>query len=253
MSDAPPEASATTSLPAPSVAPQHDTFEVRDSVALFASYEAYLLSLVRAEDLRYLEDEVLARDLVELGARGGSEAVISRAEFAQRKQADAEKHLQKDTVPPPLAGAGKDLRRFPLLAALAEREELVRNGKLAVIIFLRSAPAGGKGEVSGYIDFGARLKAEPFEAYFEGRRRLLPKPSDLSYFNWDTNTTSVSSTHNFQVIVGEQGLLFKAKRDRKVIDVDPRAPPGDNTSRTDIDTAEYTQAVIFDHHHRHKI
>jgi len=242
LSPSPPPPASTALSP-----PEQSSYDVRDSVAAFASYEEYLLSLVRADDVRFLEDEALARDLVELGARGGVEPVIRRAEFAQRKQADAEKHLQKDAIPRPLAGAGKDLSGRPLLAALAEREELVRNGKLAVIVFLRGAAGARGGEVSGYIDYGARLKAEAFEAYFDGRRRLLPKPSDLSFFNWETNTTAVNSSVNFQVIVGETGLLFKAKRDRKVIDVDPTRGPGDNTTRTDIPTQEYAQVVFFDH------
>ena len=39
----------------------------------------------------------------------------------------------------------------------------------------------------------------------------------------------------------EAGLLFKNKRDRKVINVDPRAKPGDNSTRTELETSEYLQ------------
>lgn len=45
----------------------------------------------------------------------------------------------------------------------------------------------------------------------------------------------------------EKGLLFKNKRDRKVINVDPNAVPGDNSTRTEVPTDEYIQAVIYDH------
>ena len=31
-----------------------------------------------------------------------------------------------------------------------------------------------------------RLKAEAFEPYFEGQKRLLPKSSDLAFYNWHT-------------------------------------------------------------------
>ena len=52
----------------------------------------------------------------------------------------------------------------------------------------------------------------------------------------------------FQVIAeNEKGLLFKNKRDRKVINVDPKAVPGDNSTRTELQTDEYIQAVIYDH------
>ena len=69
--------------------------------------------------------------------------------------------------------------------ALANREELVRNGKLTSIIFIRTRNHKDQ-EISGYLDFAHRLKTEKFEAYFSGRRKLLPRPTDLSYYNWET-------------------------------------------------------------------
>jgi len=45
-----------------------------------------------------------------------------------------------------------------------------------------------------------------------------------------------------QVIAdNEAGLLFKNKRDRKVINVDPRLKPGDNSTRTELTTSEFFQ------------
>ena len=41
--------------------------------------------------------------------------------------------------------------------------------------------------------------------------------------------------------------MFKNKRDRKVIDVDPASRPGDNSARFDIATDEYRQVVLYDH------
>merc|ERR1712118_265698 len=115
---------------------------------------------------------------------------------------------------------------FPFLRNLAAREELVRNGKLSTIIFIRDKNVKGQ-EISGYIDYGHRLKEDHFEAFFERKKRLLPRPT-------------------------EQGLLFKNKRDRKVINVDPKGEPGDNSKRSDIKTNEYIQVVIFDHMTRKK-
>ena len=139
-----------------------------------------------------------------------------------------------------------------MLLALANREELVRNGKLTTIIFIRDKNPK-KQEVSGYIDYALRLKTENFEPYFEKRKKLMPKPSDLSYYNWETQTSTSNSTPNFQVIAdNETGLLFKNKRDRKVINVDPNANPGDNSTRTEIKTTEYLQVVIYDHMTRRK-
>lgn len=51
-----------------------------------------------------------------------------------------------------------------------------------------------------------------------------------------------------QVIAEDvRGLIFKNKRDRKVINVDPKALPGDNSARTELQTDEYIQVVIYDH------
>lgn len=130
---------------------------------------------------------------------------------------------------------------------LQKREEAVRNGKLATIVFIRDVNANGQ-EVSGYIDYGHRLKAGAMEAVFDRKARFLPKPTDLSFYNWDTHASSSTPTPNFQVIADNAaGLVFKNKRDRKVINMDPNANPGDNSTRTNFQTDEYMQVVIYDH------
>lgn len=224
-----------------------------ESLDAFATYEDYLDSQVSTTDMFYLEDEELARQLVELGYRGSGET-LKREEFEARKRTEREKHSHKQNVPKALASSGKDLSGYPFLQALASREELVRNGKLTSIIFIRDRTHKGKGqEVSGYIDFAHRLKTENFEPYFERKKKLMPKPTDLGYYNWETQTSTSNSSPNFQVIAdSEVGLLFKNKRDRKVINVDPKANPGDNSTRTEIETNEYLQVVIYDHMTRRK-
>ncbi|KPP67151.1 hypothetical protein Z043_114286, partial [Scleropages formosus] len=46
------------------------------------------------------------------------------------------------------------------------------------IIFIRDRNSLGQ-EISGYIDYSHRLKTEAFEPYFNGKKRLLPRPTDL--------------------------------------------------------------------------
>ncbi|GMI00451.1 hypothetical protein TrLO_g11377 [Triparma laevis f. longispina] len=222
-----------------------------DAMETYTTYEDYLDSQITDTDMFYLESEDLARQLVELGYRGSGDT-LKREEFEARKKAIRERSTQKTNVPKQLSSAGKDLTDSPVLLALANREELVRNGKLTTIIFIRDKNPKGQ-EVSGYIDYALRLKTENFEPYFEGRKQLMPKPSDLSYYNWETQTSTSNSTPNFQVIAdNETGLLFKNKRDRKVINVDPNANPGDNSTRTEIKTSEFLQVVIYDHMTRRK-
>lgn len=36
--------------------------------------------------------------------------------------------------------------------------------------------------------------------------QLMPRPTDLSYYNWETQTSTSNSTPNFQVEFGRQGL-----------------------------------------------
>ena len=222
-----------------------------NEAATYATYEEYLNSQITETDLFYLESEDLARQLVELGYRGSGDS-LKRNEFEARKKSLRERATQKANIPKQLSSANKDLSNHPFLLSLANREELVRNGKLTSIIFIRDKNAKGQ-EVSGYIDYALRLKTENFEHYFEQRKKLMPKPSDLSYYNSETQTSASSSTPNFQVIAdNETGLLFKNKRDRKVINVDPNANPGDNSTRTEITTTEYLQVVIYDHMTRRK-
>ncbi|XP_008691497.1 cilia- and flagella-associated protein 299 isoform X1 [Ursus americanus] len=236
-------------------------------VTQFNTYEDFLDSQITTVDLYYLEDEGLARQLVELGYRGTGE-VVKREDFEARKAAIEIARLAERTQKKTLTSAGKDLQDN-FLKALAVREEDNRNGKvslnqqesdavhtlkkqLATVIFIRDRNSHGQ-EVSGYIDYAHRLKIEDFEVYFSEKRRLLPKPTDMSFYNWNSHIAVWNSTPNYQVIADNpEGLLFKYKRDRKILNVDPKASPGDNSTRTPIQTELYIQAVIFDHISRRK-
>jgi len=222
-----------------------------EEIERFTTYEDYLDYQITPTDRFYLEEDELARQLVEIGCRKGE--VLSREEFlARREAAEQAKRAKLQNAPKVLASAQKDLTDFPFLRHLAAREELVRNGKLSTIIFIRDRNQRGQ-EISGYIDYGHRLKIENFEPYFERKKKLLPRSSDLSFYNWDTQHSASNESPNFQINPDhEQGLLFKNKRDRKVIIVDPKVEPGDNSKRHDIKTNEYIQVVIFDHMTRKK-
>lgn len=218
-----------------------------DALSEFPTYEDYLDSQILPEDMKYLENEDLMRQLVELGYRGSGEA-LKREEFeARKRELEQLKYKAAHKVPKVLCSAGRDYTGYPLLQALADREEMVRNGKLTTILFIRDKNAKGQ-EVSGYIDYAHRLKLEDFTPYFARKKKIIPRPADLSYYNWETQTSTSNPTPNFQVKADtEAGLLFKNKRDRKVINVDPNADCGDNSTRHVIHTKEYMQVVLYDH------
>ena len=71
------------------------------------------------------------------------------------------------------------MSKSPFLLALGNREELVRNGKLTSIIFVRDVNSKGQ-EVSGYIDYAHRLRSTNFEPYFERRKKVRTEASNIS-------------------------------------------------------------------------
>ena len=98
---------------------------------------------------------------------------------------------------------------------------LIQFSSLKSVIFIRDKNSKNQ-EISGYIDYAHRLKTEDFEAYFSSRKKLLPKPTDLSFYNWENQAISSNNTPNYQVIAESvRGILFKNKRDRKILNVDP--------------------------------
>ncbi|XP_044053882.1 cilia- and flagella-associated protein 299 isoform X2 [Siniperca chuatsi] len=241
-----------------------------DSITQFKVYEDYLDSKVTPMDLFYLKSRELARKLVEHGHKG---TVLSREEFEEKKAAaqaaeaaksntfynrsrpiqeshgDMERKSLLQCQSRTLASAGKELKDN-FLKALAEREEANRSGKMTSVIFIRDHNTLGQ-EVSGYIDYAHRLKTQDFEPYFSGKKRLMPGRSDLCYYNWKTQVSTSNSSPNFEVIYDDpNGLLFKNKRDKKILNVEPLSGPGEDSNRTFLQSDLYIHVVIYDHNIR---
>ena len=105
--------------------------------------------------------------------------------------------------------------------------------------------------MSCYLDLAHRLETADLAPVFAGAARLAPCPTDLSYYNYDTGASAGLASPYFELVLeGEDGLAFKHKRDRKLISLDPAAPPGDSTTREELHTDEYLQCTFFDHHTR---
>ena len=118
---------------------------------------------------------------------------------------------------------------------MAQIKHLLKNG-------YHSLKRKNRNEISGYIDLAHRLKTEDFRQIFEGKKMLMPNMTDLSYFTWDSQYAYLNDSPNFKVDANsDAGLLFRNRRDRKVINVDPnKDPPGDGTKRVEIECDEYT-------------
>ncbi|KAF3851466.1 hypothetical protein F7725_013238 [Dissostichus mawsoni] len=76
-------------------------------------------------------------------------------------------------------------------------------------------------------------------------------PFLYSYYNWKTQVSTSNSSPNFEVIYDDpNGLLFKNKRDKKILNVDPMSGPGEDSNRTFLQSDLYIHVVIYDHNIR---
>ncbi|XP_077457346.1 cilia- and flagella-associated protein 299 [Stigmatopora argus] len=216
-----------------------------DAVKPFKNYEEYLDSKVTPIELCFLRSKESARKLVEHGHKG---TVLSRQEFQQRKAAaSASATGSRRNRTRTIASSGYDICD-DFLKALAEREEANRAGKMTSLIFIRDANALGQ-EVSGYIDYAHKLQTHDFAPYFSGRKKLLPGPLDLCYYNWSTQVSASTCSVNYEILYQHTGgLLFKRKMDGDILNVDPQCHPGQNAKRNVVQSAVYAHVVILDHH-----
>jgi len=120
----------------------------------------------------------------------------------------------------PLASEGKTFEPDTFLWHLQQREYDVRNGRKSTIIFIRYKETSGK-EISAYIDYRERLKTDNFEQIFIGEKDLIPRGSDLSYYNWTVQKVHSNDSTFFRVDAGpKERLSFRNNTDRKIINVD---------------------------------
>ncbi|XP_058122125.1 cilia- and flagella-associated protein 299-like [Anopheles ziemanni] len=210
----------------------------------FETYEQYLESLIDGKSLQYFGDR---ENLISL-YRTGYRALTKEAFEAQRNFLQVAKDpntlFSRNIVP-------KDT----LLQELAERERPNRLGLLSTIIYIRCMK--NSVEISGYIDYEEGLRrvhrdqqySNDWRAIFEGRTVLYPTPVDLLYYNAKTDRSWKNNTRNYRILFDpRRGIIFRNMHDRKDIHPDPVASfYGTNTSRTEVPSELYEQAVLYDH------
>lgn len=224
----------------------------------FDSYEAYLDSFINKTDLEFLDSIDVARQLVELGINVKTQ-VLSRDEFNQKKEQLQQLKRQrlaekKIVVVYKEVNNNEFMNADPFLRAIAEREEAIRNDMMATIVFMRLTIRNSKNtivEVSGYIDLSDRLNNENFVPYYEGKKLLRPKKTDLSFFNWNTGACVFNDSRMFknEPDVEKKSLGFKNKRDRRVIWVDNiQETDGQSVKRIEVRSVNpvYKQIIFFD-------
>jgi hypothetical protein len=196
-----------------------DDFDNYEDISKIETYAQFLDRFVTDEDRMYLEDEELARDVKELYAVNKGE-IRSKADFDRKKREIEEMNREEDTKERPLFSLNMDYRKGSFLDQLQERESEVRNGRKSTIIFIRYKDKKGK-ETSAYIDYRERLKNDEMDGVFKEGKPLLPKPTDLSYYNWTLQKVMSNDSTFFRVDAGpKERLSFKNNTDRKIINVD---------------------------------
>ncbi|KAF8765014.1 cilia- and flagella-associated protein 299-like isoform X2 [Argiope bruennichi] len=220
--------------------------ELDKAVNAFMTYEDYLDSMLTKDDLMFLEDKEMCRDLLVLGYHS-NKRIIPKEAFDQRKAqkaAQTEEQNVKD-----IRICGSELQTScNLMQALAKREEDNLTGCLATIIFIRDINEKGE-EVSAYIDYRHRLRTEDWIPYFRGEKKIVPSEKDLSFYNWVKGTSYHTSSANFEVVPDTDTLklIFICTTDRYVIDVNPKTQTTEKVFRLDLADTNYEQAAIFDH------
>ncbi|XP_076245358.1 cilia- and flagella-associated protein 299 [Calliopsis andreniformis] len=211
----------------------------------FHTYEDYLDFLVTFVDLGYLENLSVARQLAELGYRCTGETLTREAFYRRLK---AVKDLLFPIYKPYELTSEFVTPDNIVMQELALRERLNRLKIISTIIFVRNFTKL-QFQVSGYIDFSERLKEEDWLPYFQGKKKLWPRASDLAYYHWRSNKTLLNETSNYQPVIDpERGLQFKHCLDRHVINIDPGASsPGIDTTRIRIHCPKYEHVILYDH------
>ena len=196
-----------------------DDFDNFEDISKIGTYAEFLDRFVTDEDRMYLEDEELARDVKELYAVNKGE-IRSKEDFDRKKREIELLNREEDAKERPLFSLNMNYKKGSFLDQLQERESEVRNGRKSTIIFIRYKDKKGK-ETSAYIDYRERLKNDEMELVFKEGKPLIPKPTDLSYYNWSAQKVLSNDSTFFRVDAGpKERLSFKNNTDRKIINVD---------------------------------
>ncbi|XP_060535436.1 cilia- and flagella-associated protein 299-like [Cylas formicarius] len=226
--------------------------EADKTLLRFATYEDYLDSLGTPQDACYLQSVETARTIANLGYRSSGET-LTRGQFEKRLAAVLA-YLYPPYKAYELTSEGLVTPDADMIVReLSSRERANRIGILSTIIFLRAFTKSGV-EVSGYIDYTDRLTKENWKPFFKGLARLMPKRTDLGFYHWKSEDVVSNDSLNYKVLQHPQkGLIFQNRFDRKIINPDPEAHPGSNTSRKRIYSKHCELCILFDHVVRQRI
>ncbi|XP_008209828.1 cilia- and flagella-associated protein 299 [Nasonia vitripennis] len=204
----------------------------------FRDYKDYLESFITPRDLFHLRSKSIARQIIELGYH--TEGTLDRETFEDRVKT-IKRYLYLKENPYALCSESIELNDI-FLQELGLREKANRCGKMYTIIFMRHF-GKSQSQISAYIDYCHRLRAEDWLPYFQGNKKLLPRKDDLSYYDWKAGKSILNESQNFKPIVDDKnGLVFQNTHDLKFVD-----PNSTFLARTTIYSELYGPIVLYDH------
>ena len=68
------------------------------------------------------------------------------------------------------------------------------------------------------------MNTENILPYLNGEKRMVPKKTDLTYYNWDRGTAAYNSTANFQVVAELPRLLLRHTGSDASLDITTSTP-----------------------------
>ncbi|KAH8409625.1 hypothetical protein KR222_011621 [Zaprionus bogoriensis] len=228
------------------------------NVLNYGSYEEYLDHFINVSDVRYMRNWALTRKYIQ-NACGKScmGRLLSRAEYEEHRKKLHDELRPRGISESTLFGEGYD-GNDNVLRQFAKRELLLLSKQSSTIIFLLMRSEKGL-EVSSLIDLEQSFRESHYKnsvhyvnwpAIFAGKAKLMPKPTDLSYFDWYKNKVNYNDSDNFTVVTeGAHSLLMMHRGDHKIICVNAgcRCSYTRNARRRIYSSNIYGQCIFFDH------
>ncbi|KAH8377641.1 hypothetical protein KR093_006401, partial [Drosophila rubida] len=216
----------------------------------FSTYADYLKSFHCIEDERYLGNPKAIEALVKLGYRNTGR-VYTEEEFDICKEKTLV--LMNPKIKVRVGSAYLVKGNDPGLLALSERERPNLLKKLSTIIFISVRMPSGF-DMSSYMDYEMNLRhfeldvrgAPNWTKIFEGSQKLLPKSSDLSYYDMQKKLVTHNDSDNYHSLAMGNSLVFLHRGDHKII-----VPDGKGASNTFkkvmIFSPSLGSIILYDH------
>ncbi|XP_023170758.2 cilia- and flagella-associated protein 299 [Drosophila hydei] len=228
------------------------------SLLNYNSYEEYLDSFLNINDIAYLRNWDISRQFIQ-NACGKScmGRLLSRSEF-EVERVKLEVRMNPRRVCDSTLFGNNYTGDDPVLRQFAARELKLLKKQISTIVFLIMRSKKGL-NISGYIDLEQSMRESRFKdsehyvnwpAIFEGKAKLMPRPNNLSYFDWHLNKMYCTDSDNYSVVTsGAHSLLMKHRGDHKIICVNAECFCSfhRNAERNVYSSDIYGDCLFFDH------